>query len=58
MACLGSFVALTVYTATTAIDHLWVLVGFLLSALVIEGAVQLRGRKVHHAGSSIPDRSG
>jgi amino acid transporter len=55
VACLGSFVALTVYTATTAPRLLWVLGSFLFGAVAMEGLVQLRGRRVHHGAQPIPD---
>ena len=47
-ACLGSFGALTAYTAATTPAHLWFLGGLLLAAVVVEGLVRLRGRKVIH----------
>ena len=55
VACLGSFVALTVYTATTTPRLLWVLGSFLFGAVAMEGLVQLRGRRVHHGAQPIPD---
>lgn len=48
LACLGSFGALTAYTAATTPGHLWILGGFLLGAVVVECLVQLRGRKATH----------
>jgi len=48
VACLGSFGALTAYTAATTPGHLWVLGGFLLGAVVVEGLVRLRGRATSH----------
>lgn len=48
VACLGSLGALTVYTAATTPDHLWLLAGLLLAAALVEGLVQLRGRTVDH----------
>ncbi|MFZ0833893.1 MAG: APC family permease [Mycobacterium sp.] len=51
VACLGSFGALTAYTAVTTPGHLWVLGGFLLGAVVVESLVRLRGRKTSHPPS-------
>ncbi len=55
VACLGSFAALTTYTATTMPNRLWVLGGFLLGALVVEVLFQLRGRRAHHPPLPIPE---
>ena len=55
LACLGSFVALTVYTATTTPRLLWLLAAFLIGAVVLEGLVQLRGRRVHHGVEPLPE---
>lgn len=44
VACLACFGALTAYTAATMPVQLWVLGGFLLGAVVLEGVIQLRGR--------------
>ena len=54
-ACLGSFGALTAYTATTMPDDLWILGGFLLAAVVVEGLVQLRGRSTSHPPLPVRD---
>lgn len=58
LACLGSFAALVVYTATTAVAELWVLGGFLFSVVIIEAVVQLRGRRVNHPASAVIDNDG
>ncbi|CAM4217528.1 Inner membrane transport protein YbaT [Mycobacterium basiliense] len=50
VACLGSFGAMTAYAATKMPEHLWVLVGFLLGAIVVEGLVRMRGRQASHPG--------
>jgi len=55
VACVGSVVALIAYTAGTTPDHLWVLGGLLLGAVVFEGLIQLRGRKASHPAQSIPE---
>ncbi|GJO28725.1 hypothetical protein NJB1507_35690 [Mycobacterium marinum] len=48
VACVASFAAMTVYAAATTPAHLWVLGGFLVGAIVVEGLVRLRGRHVSH----------
>lgn len=53
VACFGSFIALTVYTAATTPANLWVLVGLVLSVVAIEAVVQLRGRRAAHPASPI-----
>lgn len=53
-ACLGAFAAMTAYAATTMPQQLWILGGFLLGALVVEGAVRLRGRRVSHPPALFP----
>lgn len=53
VACFGSFIALTVYTAATTPANLWVLVGLVLSVVAIEAVVQLRGRRAAHPASPV-----
>lgn len=53
--CLVAFGAMTAYTAATMPSHLWVLGGLLLSAVVVEGLVQLRGRKTSHPPAPMPE---
>lgn len=54
--CLGALGAMTTYTATKMPGQLWVLGGFLLGAVGVEGLVRLRGRSVSHPPLSLPQR--
>ena len=48
VACLGALGAMTAYAATAMPGQLGILGGFLLGAVVVEGLVQLRGRRTSH----------
>ncbi|WP_083208484.1 APC family permease [Mycobacterium malmoense] len=52
--CLSALGAMTTYTATKMPGQLWVLGGFLLGAVVVEGLVRLRGRSASHPPLSLP----
>jgi len=54
VASLGAFTAMTAYSAATMPGQLSVLGGFLLVAVVVEGLVQLRGRKTSHPPLRLP----
>ncbi|WP_082958476.1 APC family permease [Mycobacterium sp. E3198] len=54
-ACLAAFGAMAAYAAATMPGNLWVLGCLLLGAVVVEGLVQLRGRKVSHPPMPMPE---
>ena len=56
VARLGAFGAMTAYSAARMPGQLWVLGGFLLGAVLGEGLVRFRGRKVSHPALAVPDQ--